>query len=450
MPIEALKFTPADFVGNDISSLPDDPSSAGYTAAQMKMRFDRVAKNMIALGNFNELIDLLAGNGAAELGAAISGFDGATVAAVIEEMRDNFEGEGGAELIGTHTGRLQTVLDGMVAAIDKKQDTLTIDDAPTLESRNPVSSDALARLFAETPDIDSVLCKDNSEEFDPTGPYNPATKKYVDDKIISAGAGNVMCAELLLPAGRMLGDVDGDGFITQADWDLLDAAVKKTVTLEGDDLLCADINGDGKTAAADRVLLGYYLDGTKPESFVDKLRDCGGTWIFEKQSSKGGRWYTDISVSGMTAESDVFIFADTDSKQTQILSAECLDGAIRIYVSACPVNDIKAAAFFSSGGGTAVALPQKAAADSIVSRITLSDTWTAGIGEYTQTVGIVAASENSRIDIQPDAIALATLSDSGTSALYITNEAGVFTAHAVSAAPKVEIELQISITEVRA
>jgi len=59
MSMESLKFTPADFVGKDISSLPDDPSSAGYTAQELKERFDKIAKEMIALGAFNELIDFL-------------------------------------------------------------------------------------------------------------------------------------------------------------------------------------------------------------------------------------------------------------------------------------------------------------------------------------------------------------------------------------------------------
>ena len=69
MSMESLKFTPADFVGNDISSLPDDPSSAGYTAQELKERFDKIAKEMIALGAFNELIDfLMSSQAAGEIG----------------------------------------------------------------------------------------------------------------------------------------------------------------------------------------------------------------------------------------------------------------------------------------------------------------------------------------------------------------------------------------------
>ncbi len=60
MSIENLKFKESEFEGKDISSLPDEPSNEGLTAQELKERFDYIAKNMIALGRFNELVDILA------------------------------------------------------------------------------------------------------------------------------------------------------------------------------------------------------------------------------------------------------------------------------------------------------------------------------------------------------------------------------------------------------
>ena len=70
MAIGDLKFQPSNFTGNDIASLPDRPGDAGMTAAQLKARFDQIPKMMVALGNFNGLIDALkASGGASEIGA---------------------------------------------------------------------------------------------------------------------------------------------------------------------------------------------------------------------------------------------------------------------------------------------------------------------------------------------------------------------------------------------
>lgn len=59
MAISDLKFQSSDFTGKDIASLADRPGDSGMTAAQLKARFDQIPKMMVALGNFNDLIDAL-------------------------------------------------------------------------------------------------------------------------------------------------------------------------------------------------------------------------------------------------------------------------------------------------------------------------------------------------------------------------------------------------------
>ncbi len=54
-----LKFKESEFIGKDISSLPDNPIAAGMSSAELKARFDAVAKTELALGRFNELMDKL-------------------------------------------------------------------------------------------------------------------------------------------------------------------------------------------------------------------------------------------------------------------------------------------------------------------------------------------------------------------------------------------------------
>lgn len=59
MGLSTHKFKESDFSLKKIADLSDTPSSDGMTAAELKARFDDIPKNMIALGNFNNLVDNL-------------------------------------------------------------------------------------------------------------------------------------------------------------------------------------------------------------------------------------------------------------------------------------------------------------------------------------------------------------------------------------------------------
>lgn len=56
MDLSKLKFNESDFIGKDVSSL---PNRVVGRADYLKKMFDNVAKNEIALGRFNDLIDEL-------------------------------------------------------------------------------------------------------------------------------------------------------------------------------------------------------------------------------------------------------------------------------------------------------------------------------------------------------------------------------------------------------
>lgn len=81
--------------------------------------------------------------------------------------------------------------------------------------------------------------------------------------------------------------------------------------------------------------------------------------------------------------------------------------------------------------------------------IALSATWT-GAGPYTQTVTVTGATvtSSSKVDLQPDATALAQLLADGVTALFITNNAGTLTATAIGAATTAALTIQCTVTEV--
>ena len=51
-----------------------------------------------------------------------------------------------------------------------------------------------------------VLMLNNTMAFTPTGDYNPATKKYVDDAITSFSAGVSIIVQSSQPTGQKIGD----------------------------------------------------------------------------------------------------------------------------------------------------------------------------------------------------------------------------------------------------
>ena len=81
--------------------------------------------------------------------------------------------------------------------------------------------------------------------------------------------------------------------------------------------------------------------------------------------------------------------------------------------------------------------------------ITTSTTWT-GNGPYTQTISSLSSyiTDNSKIDIQLDATAIAALASAGTTALYIENNSSTLTLYALGAAPSTALTLQVVISEV--
>ena len=93
-------------------------------------------------------------------------------------LMDELAGALAAAGIGTEGGPLQQVLDELAAAVKAKADST------------------------------SVLGKEGTEPYEPTTPYSPATKKYVDDTLVAVGAGDMQ---------KSIYDADGDGVVDDAE-----------------------------------------------------------------------------------------------------------------------------------------------------------------------------------------------------------------------------------------
>lgn len=75
--------------------------------------------------------------------------------------------------------------------------------------------------------------------------------------------------------------------------------------------------------------------------------------------------------------------------------------------------------------------------------------WTGSASPYTQGVTITVGTATSQADIQADATAIQQMLDDGTSAIYIANNNGTFTAYAVGEKPTADLHVQVTVYDVK-
>ena len=155
-----------------------------------------------------------------------------------------------------------------------------------------------------------------------------------------------------IPKGRMRGDVDGDGKITKNDSNLIFDHVMETATLTGDDLWCADANGDGSVGSEDVTLIEQYLNGqitilTSTPTFADYYN----SWTYVKVDDLTGYWTTEISIADLTTSNNVVVNICETFPMGQYYKVEVLEGKIKIYATTPPITDIPAIVVISSGSG---------------------------------------------------------------------------------------------------
>ena len=162
----------------------------------------------------------------------------------------------------------------------------------------------------------------------------------------------IRAESIIIPKGRMRGDVDGDGKITQDDVNQTQKHNMEEITLTGADLWCADINGDGSVDSTDVTLIGQYLQGystllTSTPTFADYYNN----WTYHKVDDLTGYWTTEISIAGLTTSNNVVVNICETFLMGQFYKAEVSTGKVKIYATTPPITDIPAIVVISSGSG---------------------------------------------------------------------------------------------------
>ena len=155
-----------------------------------------------------------------------------------------------------------------------------------------------------------------------------------------------------IPKGRMRGDVDGDGKITQNDLQLMQDALNNIISLTDIQTWCADINGDGLFKANDKTILTRYINGwavslTSTPTFADYYNN----WTYVKVDDLTGYWTTEISIADLTTSNNVVVNICETFPMGQFYKAEVSTGKVKIYATTPPINDIPATITISPGSG---------------------------------------------------------------------------------------------------
>lgn len=167
--------------------------------------------------------------------------------------------------------------------------------------------------LANKADSNDVLTKTNTAAFTPTGDYQPATKKYVDDIVIEAGGGDML---------RTVYDKDKTG--TVDDSKKLGGQLPSYYSKATDIGTLADLNTTNKTNIVSAV----------NEKWTGKVYtiEVGNDWEIHTVTSNGeeklGSYYQEIAVEGITSVGQPFVDVvlpddDVQAKQ-QLTDYQCV------------------------------------------------------------------------------------------------------------------------------
>ena len=170
--------------------------------------------------------------------------------------------------------------------------------------------------------------------------------EFSDVRNLIESIGREVVAEttlITIPSGWMHGDLDHDGLITKNDVEMLRDYFQdpENVTLDENQLLAADVNGDGEVSVSDLSWLRGIQNGTKKYGVGGN--DIAGNWfVNENYATEEAQFYTTISVPGLTQTDGGELTLISDGGKGIIINAVAGDDVLTIYATRCPVNPIVA------------------------------------------------------------------------------------------------------------
>lgn len=162
----------------------------------------------------------------------------------------------------------------------------------------------------------------------------------------------IRAESIIIPKGRMRGDVDGDGKITQNDIHQIKGHSSGSVILAGVDLWCADVNVDNKVNTNDSMIVNAFLKGKSSKlTSTPTFADYYNNWTYVKVDDLTGYWTTEIPIADLTTSNNVVVNICETFSMGQFYKVEVSTGKVKIYATTLPITDIPAIVVISSGSG---------------------------------------------------------------------------------------------------
>lgn len=257
----------------------------------------------------------------------------------------------------------------------------------------------------------------------------------------------VRMVSAMIPKGRMRGDVDGDGKITQTDADLIAKKLSGTIVLDDIQKWCADIIVNGTINNIDLSSLNKFLAGTGSFQFADYY----GAWTYD---STANLWTVDIALPDLTAGLSAVVVIDGEWENGMFSGAEALAGILRISSSAPPITDASCKIILTGTSGASSTIFKTVASAEISGFLTAkvynsilsANGWDAA--QKTQTISIAgfSYSENHQIiQVFPYGQNAAAYKNSGIDIYDWEDGSVTFSAETI---PTSSIKIRIVVTDV--
>lgn len=146
---------------------------------------------------------------------------------------------------------------------------------------------------------------------------------------------------ITIPAGRMYGDLNGDGFIDEEDLTLYMDVYTNSSNYEGTEALAlSDLDKSGGLGRNDTTILKGIIENSK---YGASGNDYTDNWKANPNyTTETAQFYTDINLSSLKTSQDVVVaIASSDIDASIFIKGEVMEGILRIWVKRPPIANVE-------------------------------------------------------------------------------------------------------------
>lgn len=191
---------------------------------------------------------------------------------------------------------------------------------------------------------------------------------------------------ITIPSGRAKGDVNGDGQISEEDYDIvMNVDVEATTLTDPVEIWAADVSNDGAIETLDASLIMSYYNRSDLARYSPYAADYYERWSWDNTQY---RYYYDIAMPGITETHSAIVMLRNTSSAFNY-DVNCVTDAVRIYSDGIPTKEVLCDIILSATSG-----------DSSVITVTTTDTTLsiAGVPADAKAVGDILGDISSILD----------------------------------------------------